>query len=580
MAKKSLITASLLILVFKGFYLECAFSQSSNPFPGVKNKYVYQFDTILYKNGDSIDWRNLKYNDKHWETRNPFSAETSYNGIFWYRKRILVDSNLTVLQKPNIGFRYLQSAYEVYWDGKLVGYNGIIGKDKESEKPGVISYSCPVEKSMFSKGEHLLALRVSNIYAEKDDLGFIFEISDSETLPVFSLYEAQQLFFIGVFLTAFFIGLSLFIGGGRYKPYLIFSIICLATLLWRISNFYNYYSKIGYAYQTWMEDYQMIIVSLIELLIIVFLLVNYKIPKKLLHISIAFVLSFILKYFIGIYLFSWTIIPYTLGIIVYVIWQKKAGGVIILIGYLIFCTPILLDLILHYLPFYINMSAFVVFVLAIIISISKQIREQNQKFIDSEIKLNRLSNEILKKTIQPHFIINTLNSVKSWLKIHPEKGENLIQALANEFRLIEKISNEKEIPIERELELCNYHLDIMGYRRDAEYQLNTLNIKNSVMIPPLIFHTLIENGITHSYKPKEKGGFLLEYSENQEKTVFVLKNNGSLIKTNQELVDTEIKEGLGTKYVKTRLEESYPGKWELEYGINNENWEVKITIKK
>jgi hypothetical protein len=41
----------------------------------------------------------------------------------------------------------------------------------------------------------------------------------------------------------------------------------------------------------------------------------------------------------------------------------------------------------------------------------------------------------------------------------------------------------------------------------------------------------------------------------------------------------QIEEGLGFKYVKSRLEENYPGKWKLNYGMNDGFWEVKIEYK-
>ncbi len=187
--------------------------------------------------------------------------------------------------------------------------------------------------------------------------------------------------------------------------------------------------------------------------------------------------------------------------------------------------------------------------------------------------------ELLKTHIHPHFISNTLHSVKSWFREDPAKAEKLIQTLADEFQLIHAMYSKSLIPIEEEIRLCEYHLQIMGYRRDVHFELKAENIPLNEEIPPLVFHTLIENGLTHAYRPRENGHFWLRYEKIGNETVYTLKNDGSRLRDfarGKPAMD----DGLGMKYVKARLEESYPGKWTIEYGIDGDFWKVRIRIKK
>ena len=127
-----------------------------------------------------------------------------------------------------------------------------------------------------------------------------------------------------------------------------------------------------------------------------------------------------------------------------------------------------------------------------------------------------------------------------------------------------------------EIQLCDYHLKVMGYRWDAKYDFIKQHVPEEQKIPPLILHTLIENGLTHAFKPKENGTFWLT-CETQNGTVrYCLRNNGSLLESLAGKPDIE--EGMGLKYVKARLEESYPGKWSLTYGVRDSRWEVIIRI--
>jgi LytS/YehU family sensor histidine kinase len=120
----------------------------------------------------------------------------------------------------------------------------------------------------------------------------------------------------------------------------------------------------------------------------------------------------------------------------------------------------------------------------------------------------------------------------------------------------------------------------MEHRWDARYELITENICEGEKIPPLIFHTLIENGFTHAFKPKEDGKFWLNCDDGSNKLIFTLKNDGSLIQDFSTDKDFNIDEGMGIKYIKSRLEERYPGKWALDFGVHNSLWQVKIIINK
>jgi len=212
---------------------------------------------------------------------------------------------------------------------------------------------------------------------------------------------------------------------------------------------------------------------------------------------------------------------------------------------------------------------------SVILSVSRKIKEQDRHYEALRLQSQRLETELLKKSIQPHFIMNTLLSIKSWIGKNIGKAENLIESLADEYRIISAISTEKEIPLSEEISLCRHHLKIMGYRRDATYKLITESDEGNVKIPPMVLHTLIENGITHSFKPKENGTFQLFCKKTGRDVEFRLLNDGSKI---AQLSQEKSEDGMGMKYVKARLEESYPGNWNLTYGLKNGLWEVNITI--
>jgi LytS/YehU family sensor histidine kinase len=207
-------------------------------------------------------------------------------------------------------------------------------------------------------------------------------------------------------------------------------------------------------------------------------------------------------------------------------------------------------------------------------SIARQFARNEKAEREAQLKSVRLENELLKKNINPHFVLNTLTSIIAWLRKDSDSAIKLIEALAEEFRMINQISTLKQIPIGQEIDLCRAHLKIMSYRKGADYKLETIDVDEKDTIPPMIFHTLVENGLTHGYEIKTTGIFKLISIKNSESTKYILMNDGDF-----NLEDTKGSTGFGAKYIKGRLEESYPGKWIFTSNKSDFGWETIIEIK-
>jgi LytS/YehU family sensor histidine kinase len=207
-------------------------------------------------------------------------------------------------------------------------------------------------------------------------------------------------------------------------------------------------------------------------------------------------------------------------------------------------------------------------------SIARQFARKEKAEREAQLRSAHLENELLKKNINPHFLLNTLTSIIAWLRKDPKSAIKLIEALAEEFRMILQISSLKLIPIQQEIDLCKAHLKIMSYRKGAEYTLETVNIVERENVPPMIFHTLIENGLTHGYENKIKGIFTLQQKRNTDGILYIFSNDGDFVGENQK--DST---GFGMRYIKSRLEESYPNRWDVISHRQSHGWETIIEIR-
>lgn len=143
-----------------------------------------------------------------------------------------------------------------------------------------------------------------------------------------------------------------------------------------------------------------------------------------------------------------------------------------------------------------------------------------------EKELAELKVSLLRSQMNPHFIFNSLNSIKLYI-INNEK-ENAVYYLNKFSKLIRKIlatTREKEIPLMEEIETMELYLNIENIRFenkidftiDVDPKLNSDTIK----IPCLIIQPFIENAIWHGLSSK-KGGKKLSIRVNKEAENHVL----------------------------------------------------------
>ncbi|MEL6254094.1 MAG: regulator, partial [Bacteroidota bacterium] len=92
-------------------------------------------------------------------------------------------------------------------------------------------------------------------------------------------------------------------------------------------------------------------------------------------------------------------------------------------------------------------------------------------------------------------------------------------------------------------------------------------------IPPAIFHTLIENAITHSYPDKENRiKIFLRFFRVGGHRYYELE----VIAKNKKAAKKE--EGTGFKYIRSRLSESYGDLWELDSSPTEKGWLTRIKL--
>ncbi|MFB9080720.1 histidine kinase [Flavobacterium procerum] len=468
-------------------------------------------------------------------------------------------------------------AFDVYWDGVLVGKNGKRAQSGSAESPGTETTYYQIPQKLSVIGKHKVTLVGTQTHLREVNREIHLKLKDYLQLHRAPLIVISFMnLMAGAFLIAAVYYFFLYINSTRNESaVLLFGIICLLFFCLLILEYAKYYITIPY--NNFFVRLQIIggITFAISILIPWYFLLQFEFKNKKLFLFLLLIsLIAIYIYHYGHYDISAAYLTYaarifSVVIAIIAVFKKVKGGLIVVAG-------LLAGAVVNYFMFY-DFGLFIAFTIIVLCMLylhtikAKAIEEAHNA---SLLLSSRLQLELLKKNIQPHFLRNTLTSLIDWVEESPKEGVLFIRALSDEFDIMNEISEDALIPIRQEIELCQKHLEVMSFRKEVFYEWKEEGIEENESVPPAIFHTIVENGITHSVKPKRGSivfclSFLRENEFKQYTMLTIAENRNS---------KKDERKGTGFKYIKARLTESYGTNWSFESKAVEGGWRTIIKI--
>jgi histidine kinase len=520
--------------------------------------------------GDNASWMQPAFDDSQWGR---FDGAATPNGIFWIRDRYTIPENAHLPANSIFVFEGT-GAFEVYVDGTLLGSTGIVGETPSAETPGASRFSVAVPREFLAVGEHVLALRASAEHLrDPSDLFVTYSIEPANQL--FSR-NSLNLVMLGAVLAAvgllsiFFATSSSTVGQRR-----IFVAALTTALGIAVITAIETGELLGLFPYTWINTADllaMVSAAVVFIALPSLLLMRLGIEKQIFWLAGLAVVVLVSAV-------PWGPLPYEhdtrtfIALCFYCLAictqapapeRRHAIYYAICIGACL--TGIFLD------PQY--LFVFLV-MLALLLTLGHALHIRGQELVAKQTELTaaRLESEMLKRNLQPHFMMNSLTAITEWIETAPQDALRFVNGLADEFRSLSKLSGKRLAPLEDELELCRTHLELMGMRRKRRFTLVTTGLEGDEKIPPGIFHTLIENALSHNRYSEADILFELSKSMSGEAVVYTM-----IAPLGEATEHKEHSTGSGTNYVKARLEESYAGRWRLRSGSENGAWITTIWL--
>ncbi|MFH6952589.1 sensor histidine kinase [Pseudoalteromonas sp. XMcav1-K] len=145
--------------------------------------------------------------------------------------------------------------------------------------------------------------------------------------------------------------------------------------------------------------------------------------------------------------------------------------------------------------------------------------------VKTQLKQSQIA--LLMSQLNPHFLFNSLNSIRGMIFEDKQLAKELIDKLNELFRYNLTANKHPTVKLKEELRICEFYLDIEHIRLEERLLIEMhvdetcLNIK----VPTMGILTLIENSIKHGIAPRQDQSLLIVDIAKQKNQLVVTVSN-------------------------------------------------------
>lgn len=170
------------------------------------------------------------------------------------------------------------------------------------------------------------------------------------------------------------------------------------------------------------------------------------------------------------------------------------------------------------------------FIIFILTELTLLRETKNKVALENEqLKLASLEakNSQLQQQLHPHFLFNSLTTLRSLINRSPEEAQDYLEKLAELLRFSTNNNRQTLVLLKEELELCTNYLNMQQVRFGSALNF-TINVPDHLQqtckVPVFSLQQLAENAIKHNVLTREQP-LLIEIHANENNEWMLIKNN-------------------------------------------------------
>ncbi|WP_291841971.1 histidine kinase [Maricaulis sp.] len=520
---------------------------------------------VVWRAGDDPGWSQPDLDTGDWQALAHFAG--AQDGRFWIRARL----DAPGLERPVLSIRS-NAAYEVFLDGQRLGGSGRPGVPGNRALPELVRVGVPA--SLLDPGRHVLAFRMDGASLVDGDSAFLrFRLDDAAELARAdrrrdAMDGAAALLAGFLLLTA----AGIWIWGTRRVELVMVVGLCAGAILIFLLD------TDGRAFATPLLPRFAAAILLTLASAAIYALTAAIIHRRLglgrprfwaVLAGMCLVVALLPLPFVGMegdqrafILLALLAVGMSLSA-----WPRRRLQAAVYAGAALVCLVAIL-LFSGQLRIFLALLVVLISVSMIVDVVMGEINMRR-----AELRASRLQAALVKRNIQPHFIMNSLTVAMELQETDAAAARDFIRALSEEFRALASMIDKPRVTLREELDLCRSHLAMMALRLEAQLTLETSGLDEAAECPPGLFHTLIENAISHNRYQGQS--VTLTLSASRERTDLTYSLRAPLLGPR---VTARPGSGSGTRYIEARLEEFAPGRWTFSSAPEGDVWVSRVRI--
>ena len=228
---------------------------------------------------------------------------------------------------------------------------------------------------------------------------------------------------------------------------------------------------------------------------------------------------------------------------------------------------------------------YLIIILAVVIHFVKEsyrrlieknnLEEQKQL---TEIKLKEANLKLLQGQIHPHFLFNMLNNLYGLVNENVDDSRNVIMKLSELLDYMLYECDKPWVNLNKELKFIKDYIDLERIRHDEDFNVNINfpNIKEEILIAPLILFPFVENAFKHGFHYQEGSFINMRFDVVNNQVIFNIEN--SIVKGSKDKYLNQEGKGIGLKNIKERLKLIYRNNYQLEIVEESDKYRVILQI--